>query len=55
MEPISAAPMPEREPKIVWVCILGDDCMCDRSDHSSQFCVNTRRREVDPNDDDDED
>ena len=42
-----SVPMPERPKRTIWVCILGADCECGEPD---QFCVNTRRREVEDED-----
>lgn len=44
-------PMPEPPKRIVWYCILGAECDCGEVDH---FCVNTRRREVEGEEEDDE-
>lgn len=37
--------------RVVWTCNLGVYCSCDEVD---QFCVNSRRREVDGEDDHEE-
>ena len=34
--------------RTVWYCILGPDCEC--ADGPDQFCVNSRRREVEDED-----
>lgn len=52
--------MPYRDPrqpppKVVYRCVLGSDCLCDAGDARTQFCVNTRRIEVDADDHEDDD
>ena len=42
-----SVPIPGQPKRTIWYCILGSDCECGDPD---QFCVNTRRREVEDED-----
>ena len=44
-------PIPELPKRTVWICILGPECQCVHDyGEADQFCVNTRRREVEDED-----